>query len=465
MHHELIGNLTFYKTMEAIDNTLLTEKVDLIRLKKISRQPGGYIDNNTRSRVWPKLLCINRFNIPDYRGFITPHRDDLQLKADISRSLWSHESTKIWSENLRNKRRKSLSNIIVSILCRNSDFHYYQGYHDVVSVFLLVAGHDQLAFAMAEIVSRRFLIDFLGKDFEILSKSMRLIMTIIEVTDPELGGHLSRANVEPFFATSWLITWFSHDEPCIDKIARMYDALLCSHPLFIFYLCAAMVISIREDVLECECDFASLYDLLVHAPAVHGIFFEKLLMIADNLILKITPDKLRRLSNKDLKHMIDCGHINCFKEQKSHKISSVASDWILLKNMRIKTSPILTATLSRKNPSIQIYSQRLFTSINSQKNNSERVCSYIESFDTVYVDDDYFKFSFFNEKINFFVISQLDMINSHLYSTKALMATTSIVAIVACSAYIYHDNSVINYDVLRQSLFFLYCFEMKEMLS
>jgi hypothetical protein len=447
-------------TMEYIDKILLTEKVDLILLKKISRQQGGFIDNNTRSRVWPKLLCINRFNIPDHRGFISPHRDDLQLKADIDRSLWSHEVTRNWSESLRNKRRKSLSDIILSILCRNSDFHYYQGYHDVVSVFLLVAGHDQLAFAMAEIVSRRFLTDFLGKDFEILSKSMRLIMTIIESTDPELGEHLSRANVEPFFATSWLLTWFSHDERCIDNTARMYDALLCSHPLFIFYLCAAMVINIRVNVLECECDFASLYDLLVHAPAVHGISFEKLLIIADNLIVKIPPDKLRRLSNEDLKHMIDCGQIDCFKEHKSHKVESVATDWVLLKSMRIRTSPIFMSTLSRKTPSVQICTQRLFRSFNNQIDNCEGVYSYIESFKTVYIADDNCKFSALSKKINFFLIRKLDMINRHLYSMKTLMAATSMVAIVTCGAYIYHDSSVLNSDVLRQSLFFLYCFEL-----
>ena len=38
-----------------------------------------------------------------------------------------------------------------------------QGYHDVVSVFLLVFEDDHLAFAMTEVVSNRYLMDFLAK--------------------------------------------------------------------------------------------------------------------------------------------------------------------------------------------------------------------------------------------------------------------------------------------------------------
>ena len=104
---------------------------------------------------------------------------------------------------------------------------------------------------------------------------MRMIMTIINVADVPVGKHLSQASVEPFFATrwshvskesatriyispyflqlflpsvisylyfhrSWLITWFAHDVKKINDIARIYDAILCSHPLYSFYLCAAV---------------------------------------------------------------------------------------------------------------------------------------------------------------------------------------------------------------------------------
>jgi hypothetical protein len=38
-------------------------------------------------------------------------------------------------------------------------------------------------------------------DFEILCRSMRMILTIIGIADVAVGHHLSQASVEPFFAT------------------------------------------------------------------------------------------------------------------------------------------------------------------------------------------------------------------------------------------------------------------------
>lgn len=77
-------------------------------------------------------------------------------------------------------------------------------------------------------------------DFDIVSKSMRMILILIGAVDRELYHFLRTAKLEPFFATSWLITWFAHDIKNIDEIARIYDVFLCSHPLFSYYVCAAV---------------------------------------------------------------------------------------------------------------------------------------------------------------------------------------------------------------------------------
>ena len=111
---------------EAIHQLLLADDVDLIALKAISRGRGGFLCNELRSRVWPKLLGINRFKIPDYSMSVVAHRDDAQVKLDIERSLWCHEHTENWSEPLRTRRRKALREIIMAVLCRNSELHYYQ---------------------------------------------------------------------------------------------------------------------------------------------------------------------------------------------------------------------------------------------------------------------------------------------------------------------------------------------------
>ena len=87
----------------------------------------------------------------DFRTYISPHRDEAQVLNDIDRSLWSLNPTASWSSALRHKRREALFNIIMATLCRNESLYYYQGFHDVVSVFLLVLEDDYLTFALVEV--------------------------------------------------------------------------------------------------------------------------------------------------------------------------------------------------------------------------------------------------------------------------------------------------------------------------
>jgi hypothetical protein len=227
-------------------------------------------------------------------------------------------------------------------------------------------------------------------DFEIVSKTMHLIMVLLKASDSKLYNHLNAAGVEPFFATSWLITWFAHDIKKINEIARVFDALLCSHPLFAVYLCAAVrfhfqkkgvfdflflqpfspkqyarnsitfllhftqlslenncfaylqtVIKLRSEVLACECDFASLHNLLVHSPE-RGLPFEDMLTIADDMMTSIPPSKLFQLADDETKSLIQRGLVGWFR-QPEHVTRYVESDWILLENLKLQAlSPLHT---------------------------------------------------------------------------------------------------------------------------
>jgi hypothetical protein len=101
---------------------------------------------------------------------------------------------------------------------------------------------DHIAYAMSDRIAREYISDFMNADFEVVGKSMRLIFSLIRMVDCNLSKFLQNARMEPFFATSWLLTWFAHDLTHLDDVARLYDAILCSHPLFIYYLCAAVSI-------------------------------------------------------------------------------------------------------------------------------------------------------------------------------------------------------------------------------
>ena len=46
--------------------------------------------------------------------------------------------------------------------------------------------------------------------------------------------------MQPFFAISWLLTWFAHVVEDWDTIVRIFDSCLASHPLFPIYIAVAV---------------------------------------------------------------------------------------------------------------------------------------------------------------------------------------------------------------------------------
>lgn len=52
------------------------------------------------------------------------------------------------------------------------------------------------------------------------------------------------------FSIPWILTWFAHSISDITKIWRIYDYLLCSEPYSIIYVCAALIIATKEQLLD-----------------------------------------------------------------------------------------------------------------------------------------------------------------------------------------------------------------------
>lgn len=86
----------------------------------------------------------------------------------------------------RNIRREQLQTIILCILSKNKDLHYYQGFHDFVSVFLITLGQN-LGFYCSNIASEYFIKDFMREKFEIgVIPAFNWIQKLVEIYDPEL---------------------------------------------------------------------------------------------------------------------------------------------------------------------------------------------------------------------------------------------------------------------------------------
>jgi len=52
------------------------------------------------------------------------------------------------------------------------------------------------------------------------------------------------------FALPWMLTWFSHSLTEMDAILRIFDYLISSPPYSILYMCAAVLLTSRKDLLK-----------------------------------------------------------------------------------------------------------------------------------------------------------------------------------------------------------------------
>jgi hypothetical protein len=145
-------------------------------------------------------------------------------------------------------RKEQLSNVIVEVLRRHPKLSYFQGYHDIVQVLLLVLGPDDSIPAVRRLSLLRI------RDFMLPSMSgsmphLHLLPSILYAADRTLFSLLPQ---QPFFALAATLTLYSHDIQEYSDIARLFDFLLAREAVMSVYLFAVIVLSRKEELMEIE---------------------------------------------------------------------------------------------------------------------------------------------------------------------------------------------------------------------
>jgi len=157
--------------------------------------------------------------------------------------------------------------MINTLLAAHPSLYYYQGFHDVATVFLLLVGEAR-AYPMLERVALHHLRPALTSNLESMLQLLSLLPHLIAFACPKLHTFLLRAGVEPYYAISWVLTWFAHDVDQWESITRLYDAFLASHPMFCLYLAAILVARSHPDILRQECDYPTVHSYLSRLPGL-----------------------------------------------------------------------------------------------------------------------------------------------------------------------------------------------------
>ncbi|XP_023701175.1 TBC1 domain family member 20 isoform X1 [Paramormyrops kingsleyae] len=280
------------RKMSEIHQALNGTPPDVAALRRMAISEGGLLTDEIRCRVWPRLLNVQTENLPEKPAgeeLRENNKDYNQVLLDVRRSLRRFPPG--MPDEQREGLQEELIDIILLVLQRNPQLHYYQGYHDIVVTFLLVLG-EPLATVLVEKLSTHHLRDFMDPTMDNTKHILNYLMPIIERVNPEVHDFMQQAEVGTIFALSWLITWFGHVLADFRHVVRLYDFFLACHPLMPIYFAAVIVLHRAEEVLECECDMASVHHLLSQIP--QDLPYEPLISRAGDLFVQFPPSELAR---------------------------------------------------------------------------------------------------------------------------------------------------------------------------
>ncbi|KAG9243176.1 rab-GTPase-TBC domain-containing protein [Calycina marina] len=269
---------------------------DVEKLRTLATEDGGLVSDQYRRQAWPLLLgcTLREEHSPVQLGLdvgnnwrdLPKHKDEDQVKLDVDRSFIyypNNESAKEISQ-----RKNDLSELILEVLRRKPYLHYFQGYHDICQVFLLVLNPPDRAPAVARLSALRIR-DYMLPTLAPSLAQLRLIPSIIRAVNPELYNHLPLT--QPFFAIPGIITMYAHDIQSYGEIARVFDVLLAREAVFSVYMFAQIVLQRADELFEIPNDEPELlHSVLSKLPKPLNL--EVLIANTSKLLKLHPPEKL-----------------------------------------------------------------------------------------------------------------------------------------------------------------------------
>lgn len=262
-------------------------------LRDLAVSEAGLLSDEIRRRVWPLLLGYSPNHGVDsnidaqqcWRS-LPRHADEDQVQLDVNRAFIYYPIDQTTKQI--DSRKEELSNLIIEVLRRQPYLCYFQGYHDICQVFLLVLGQESSPMAVARLSALRIR-DFMLPTLAPALAQLRLIPDIIRTVNPRLYHHLSRT--QPFFALSGTLTMYAHDIQEYGDIARLFDVFLARESIFSVYMFAQIVLNRSEELFDTPADEPEmLHSILSKLP--RPLNLERLISDTTALLEQHPPESL-----------------------------------------------------------------------------------------------------------------------------------------------------------------------------
>jgi TBC1 domain family member 20 len=185
-------------------------------------------------------------------------------------------------------RKVVLFDLIARTLRSHPMLCYFQGFHDIVQVLMLVLGAD-IAYKAVEAVSLLRIRDYMLPSMTPALKHLQVLPVILRAADFPLAQHLTLPHVH--YALPAALTLYAHEIEQYSDIARLFDFILAHEPVMSIYLFAAIILSRREQLLEIPADeHDMLFFTLQKLP--QPLDLEPLITAAIRLFANHPPDRL-----------------------------------------------------------------------------------------------------------------------------------------------------------------------------
>eukprot|EP01080_Neovahlkampfia_damariscottae_P006523 gene6523-10531_t len=240
------------------------KKKNVKKLKNFCKTTGGLYTNEIRKKVWSLLLDVS-IDTNSNKNITKKHNFSDQIDKDVDRSMWKFIRND--SPEEAEFKRNQLRNIMNNVMIDNEDLYYFQGFHDICTIFLFVCGEDVALACIKKLTILHLKDSMLKPEFDPIIQKMERIFELIYQIDPELGEHIQKSqNHTSHFAFSWILTWFSHVIEDFEVICRLFDFFLSCDIWMPIYLATSIILSRRKEILSRECEFSEVYQVLTKLP-------------------------------------------------------------------------------------------------------------------------------------------------------------------------------------------------------
>ena len=339
---------------------------DFIKIKEYAISKGGFLTSENRKVLYKKIYLLNhsetyKMLFIDYNSIINKcwdfHQTDIFSEKRIYDDLSSTCEDKTINVDYtrsrilqiaKNKTEKELTTLISLDLCKflklicslnNNVYNYYQGYHDLALFFILLyhnCPHYAVSvfqrfseFNLKELLNLKYNQKKIEEDGRYnmieMNDTLKILKFIIDYMDPKVKIFFEEIEKEQEmnycrgnnkindeknkdyiicdFAFEWIITLFTRCFDDYNKIYRIFDYLMVSHSLAIYFLSAELIIDFYYKIKNKEYikDKAGQFNYFVKNLKFEEIDFDYYIQNCEKNIQKYIGDSKFKEMYKNLK--------------------------------------------------------------------------------------------------------------------------------------------------------------------